>query len=139
LESTEQLESKNKKISRKVGFWGFLAFLVSLIDDDPVNADQLLGFQLWYVMEVILRLLSIFFFYLAVHEAMKVDSSTRSAWKVAAWTALAFVWSSADDIPLNAVRVARYTYWYPFDLVTHAVSFGFFYLALRETSRSGSQ
>jgi hypothetical protein len=50
-------------------FWVFLGYFFSVIDDDPVNADQLLG-KSGYGMELVLHLPTAFSFYLAAREAL---------------------------------------------------------------------
>jgi hypothetical protein len=88
-------------------------------------------------MEVVLNLLSLLCFCLAVREAIKGRTVPRTLWKVALWTALAFLWSSADDVPFSTdiLRHLRTEYWYPFDIAIHGVSLVFFYLAVRESSK----
>jgi hypothetical protein len=48
-----------------------LVYFWSLINDNPINADQLLGSQGYYLVETILNLLSFLCFCLAAHEATK--------------------------------------------------------------------
>jgi hypothetical protein len=119
--------------------WGVLAYFWSLINDNPVNADGLLGRQGYYLMEVILNLLSFLCFCLAAREAIKGRAIPGTTLKVALWTVLAFLWSSADDIPFLADRlgVSKTESWYSFDIAIHAASLVFFYLAVRGSSSPG--
>lgn len=121
--------------------WGALAYFWSLINDKPVNADTLLGHSPgtgYYFMEVLLNLLSLSCFCLASHEAIKGRSIPGTPLKVVLWTILAFLWSSADDIPFLADKLGllRTGFRYPFDIAIHGVSLVFFYLAVRESKAS---
>ena len=84
-------------------------------------------------MEVILNLLSLLCFCFAAREAVKGRSPPGFPLREVMWVALAFLWSSADDIPflVELLGPLRIEYWYPFDLGIHAVSLVFFYLAAR--------
>jgi hypothetical protein len=108
--------------------WGFLAYFCSIIDDDPVNADQLLG-NSGYEMEIVLHVLTILFFYLAIREATR---GTGVSWMTIVWMTLAFISSSADDATfVKLIALIRHDYWYPFDVVEHVISLLFFYFAIR--------
>ncbi len=115
-------------LNKKIVLWGFLGYFWTLIDDDPVNADLLLG-KTGYTMEFVLHALTIFFFYLAIREAAK---RVGLSWTTALWIVLAFLSSSADDAAfINLISLIRHDYWYPLDVAEHAASLLFFYLAIR--------
>jgi len=118
--------------------WGAFAYFWSLINDAPVNADSILGRSGYLLMEVVLNLLSFLGFYLAAREATKGSGLSRMPSRVALWTLLAFLWSSADDLPFVAFWLdpLRPKIWYPFDAAIHAISLVFFYLAVRAPSKS---
>jgi hypothetical protein len=119
----------------KVLSWGFLAYFWSLINDAPLNVDSVLGMSGYLFMEVLLNLLSLLCFWLAAREGAKGGADSRLSSRVLLWTLLAFLWSSADDIPLVAfwLEPLRSGFWYPFDVAIHAVSLIFFYLAVRRS------
>ena len=117
--------------TRRIWLWGFLGYLFSLVDDDPVNADQLLGTgDGFYVMEVLLRCLTIGCFYLALRDAA---GGKRISLKPLALMGVALFLSFADDLryflglgfgiggPLE----------YPIILGFQALSLVFFLLAVR--------
>jgi hypothetical protein len=116
--------------------WGALAYFWSLINDSPINADGWLGPEGYYVMELVLNILSFSCFYLASREAIKGRSNSRVHLKDGLFIALAFLWSSADDIPFlgHGLGPLRTDFWYPFDIAIHGVSLVFFYLAVRESN-----
>jgi len=118
--------------------WGAFAYFWSLINDAPVNADSILGRSGYLLMEVVLNLLSFVCFCLAAREATKGSGLSRTSPRVAFWTFLAFLWSSADDIPFVAFWLdpLRRELWYPFDIAVHAISLVFFYLAVRAPRKS---
>jgi hypothetical protein len=114
--------------------WGALAYFWSLINDSPINADGWLGPEGYFVMELLLNLLSLSCFCLAFSETIKGRLNPRINLKDGLYITLAFLWSSAEDIPFLAHRLGplRTDFWYPFDIAIHGVSLVFFYLAIRE-------
>jgi hypothetical protein len=118
----------------RIVMWGALAYFWSFINDSPINADGLLGHEGYYVMELLLNILSLSCFFLASREAIKGRSNPRVHLKVGLYIALAFLLSSADDIPFLAHRLGplRTNFWYPFEIAIYGVSLVFFYLAVRE-------
>lgn len=115
----------------KILVWGLLGYLFSLVDDDPLNADQLLGTGTgFYAMELLLRCLTIACFYLAAREA---SGRVRPSLGTLALMGVAFFWTSADDLryflglgfgiggPLE----------YPTILLLQGASLVFFLLAVR--------
>jgi hypothetical protein len=129
----------------KIVAWGAFAYFWSLINDDPLNADRLLepyfGHIGYYYMEIFLNLSSLVCFCLASREALKGRSAPGTSLKVALLTLVAFLWSSADDIPFlyrGGMETLKTQHWYPFDIAIHAVSLIFFYLAVRESKTSNN-
>lgn len=122
-----------KRIDRVLA-WGALAYFWSLINDRPVNADTLLGGRGYYFMEGVLNLLSLLCFVLAAREAVRGRAAPGVVRRVALWTALAFFWSAADDIPFLTARLRPpgAESWYLFEAAIHLVSLAFFYLVIRE-------
>jgi hypothetical protein len=122
----------------KIAIWGTLAYFLSFINDPPLNADTLLGHHGYFFMEVLLNLLSLSCFCLASREAIKGRSIPGPPLKVALCTVLAFVLSSADDIPFLAsgLHLPRTEFWFQFDIAIYGVSLVFFYLAVRQTNVS---
>jgi hypothetical protein len=123
----------------KILFWGALAYFWSMINDDPVNADLLLAkppHPGYYLMEVVLNLLSLICFCLAAREALKGQNFRNLRVKVALWTILAFLWSSSDDIPFlkDGLGLSSITSEYYYDVVKWSVSLFFFYLAIRRST-----
>lgn len=120
----------------RIVLWGALAYFWSLINDSPINADGWLGPEGYYGVEVLLNVLSLSCFYLASRETIKGRLNPRVQLKVGLYIALAFLWSSADDIPFLGHRLGplRTDFWYPFDIAIHGVSLVFFYLAVRESN-----
>ena len=114
--------------------WGALAYFWSLINDNPINADVILGPNEYYVMELLLNILSLSCFWLASRGAIKGRSNPRVHLKDGLYVALAFLWSSADDIPFLAHKLdpLRADFLYLFDIAIYGISLVFFYLAVRE-------
>jgi len=113
--------------------WGALAYFWFLINDQPVNADSILGRQGHFFMEVVLNSLSLSCFILAAREVAGGGSGRRTTWRVASLAVMAFLVSSADDsIGLILPGLVTPGRRYPFEAVTLGASLVLFYFMLRE-------
>ena len=115
----------------KIWFWGFLGYFWSLIDDNPLNADMLLGLGYgFYAMELLLRFLTIACFFMVIREA---TNGRKISWRVVSLMGLAFVWSFADDFRnLLGLGFLYSGQWgYPTTLVLQSISVVFLLLAVR--------
>ena len=113
--------------------WGALAYFWFLINDQPINADSILGKQGHFFMEVVLNSLSLSCFALAAHEAAGGAAGRRATWRVTVLAVMAFLTSSADDsagliLPGLVTPELRY----PFEAATLGTSLVLFYFMLLE-------
>jgi hypothetical protein len=138
-------KSKRRSLTswKKVAALGVAAYVWPLADDAPVNLDSILnryhgghGF-----LELLFKVLMIAFSWLAIREAMKGSSLSRSR-RVGIWllVASAFVLANLDDFalvigPLHFLREAEL--WDPANATTKVASVAVFYAALREGMGSG--
>jgi len=115
-------------------FWGAFAYFWVIINDYPVNADQLLGKGGYLLMEVILNSFSLLGFCLAAREVAMGRAVPRMAWRAWLWTALAFL-TSADDISLSAhvLKLPKSDLSFFVNIAIHASSLVFFYMVVRES------
>jgi len=113
--------------------WGALAYFWFLINDQPINADSILGKQGHLFMEVVLNLLSLCCFVLAAREVANEDVGRGTTWRIVGLAVMAFLVSSADDsVGLIRPRLLTPVIRYPFEAVTLGVSLVLFYFMLRE-------
>lgn len=118
----------------RVVLWAILGYAWSIVDDSPLNADQLLGRTSGhYAVEVIFHSLTIFFFFLALWEASK---GTGISGVDALWTIIAFLVNSADDAPfIGPVMTIRQDYWNGLLVSEHLLSVLLLYFAVRTAWR----
>jgi len=114
-----------------------IGMLFSIIDDAPFNVDHLFGVQYWIWMEVLLKVLTYFFFLLSVSRVL--SSPRHISWKMNLWVIAAVSWANADDsffVFGDENAVLRGDLWYQFDTAIHLLSVVFLYLAIREAINS---
>ncbi len=118
--------------NQRILLYSGLAYLFSLVDDSPVNADQLLGYENQIATEAILHVLTILFLFLALREA----GSGKVTLVEGVLGAVAFLVSALDDFPqVRLIDYLRSHHWYLLDVSIHLVSVLVFYVALRDALR----
>ena len=128
---------------RKVLLYGFLAYLWSVTDDNPVNLDSVFTWPevttgLHHIsMEILLHALTAVFLILALRESLRnaKPSGTRLL-SISLMAGAAFVLASVSVIPLGALQAAISTRWYEIDILGHLISLFFFYAAIRLATAS---
>ena len=128
---------------RRILLYAFLAYIWALTEDAPVYLDSVFtwpevtsGFQHLF-LEILVHALTLVFMALTVREAIKGTriSASKSA-KVALLVAIAFIFSYAQNLPIDAIQDAVVRSWYELDIIEHLISVAFLWLAVRESMKS---
>ncbi len=124
---------------RWIQLFAFLALIWPLTEDAPVYLDSIFtwpevtsGFQHLF-LEVLFHLLTLFFLFLTIREALKgTEASRRKVALVSVLAFTAFVLSYAQNIPLDQIEDLVATNWYGLDIAEHTIALVFLFFAVYE-------
>jgi len=120
----------------KIWVWGLVGYLWSVVDDNPLNADMILGLGFgFYVMELVLRVLTIFCFYMAIRTATR---GRKIPWRAGLLTVIAFLLTFADDFrySLGLGFISNPNWVYLTTLILNSFSLPFLVFAVQRAKHS---